>query len=92
MADYPIPETPFVPAVVRAAPCYECKVGDLIRIPFQDRFRVWRVTGIHLGAAVAEDVVTLRVLDLKDGWAYGKRVAELMVPMILLHTHGGLHS
>ncbi len=74
------------------ATCYECKVGDLIRIPFADRFRVWRVTGIHLGSAAEEDIVTLRVLDLKDGWAYGHRITELMVPLIMLRTHGGLHS
>jgi hypothetical protein len=65
----------------------EINVGSIIRVPFSGRFRVYQVTGIHHGAVMMEDIVSLRTLDLEDGSAFGQTVTELMVPLCLLATH-----
>lgn len=60
------------------------KVGTVLRVKWAGRFRVYLVTGVHLGAVTEEDIISLRTLDLKDGHAYGKAVPELMVPLVML--------
>lgn len=67
-----------------AASGSDLNVGSILRIKWADRFRVYQVTGVHLGSVTEEDIISLRTLDLKDGHAYGKTVPELMVPLVML--------
>lgn len=50
-------------------------------------FRVWKITGIHLGAHANEDLISLLTLDKAPGCAYGKELPELIVPLQIVQSH-----
>lgn len=62
-------------------------VGDTIRMPHYETmpkgsFRVWKITGIALGAVAQESVALLRPLDIRESdWG------EVRIPIIILETH-----
>lgn len=66
-------------------------VGDVIRLKTgsgtNTRFKVWQITGIHLGALNHEDIISLKRLDVSLGSAYGSTVSESLMPMDLLTSH-----
>ena len=66
------------------------KVGDIIRIPSLYGFRVWKITGVCLGATVAEDNYQLVPLDCSLGAAVGGKTSENLVPQHMMDTHTGI--
>lgn len=50
------------------------------------KYRVWRITGIHLGILTREDAITLISLDVLPPIVYGSVVEELIVPVDLLEA------
>lgn len=67
-----------------AVPGSAVNVGTILRFRSTRGFRVFLVTGIHLGGILEEDIVSMRSLDRDDGSAYGQRVRELMVPLVMI--------
>jgi len=65
-------------------------VGDTIRIPVKIGFRVWKITGICLGATGVESNYQLQPLDAKTGQAVGGVTTENLVPCDMLESHGGI--
>ena len=56
------------------------KVDDIIRLDTGKRIRVFRVTGIYLGAEQEEDVIGVECLDMKPANRSGVGVREMLVP------------
>lgn len=71
-------------------------VGDVIRLKTcsgtNTRFRVWKITGIHLGATGHESLVSLKSIDTNYGSAYGSMVTESFIPLELLTSHPGIEK
>ena len=55
-------------------------VGDLILLGRT----VFRVTGVYLGAVGVQNLVGLKSLSLRSGYAHGQTVKEMFVPEELL--------
>ena len=66
--------------------CSAYTVGDTIRVWNGLRYRVWKITGMHLGALAQENLVSLKCLDEKPGCAFGKTDDSVM-PYDLLISH-----
>jgi hypothetical protein len=66
------------------------KVGDIIRIPVTRGFRVWKITGICLGATGVENNYQLQPLDAKTGQDVGGVTTENLVPCDMLESHSGI--
>ena len=62
-------------------------VGSILRVKHNGRIRLFKVTGIHIGAIEQESVFSVRSLDLGNATAYGKTVEEAMIPIALLETN-----
>lgn len=64
-------------------------VGDCFRLPNQypagcgGRYRIWKVTGVHLGALNQESSYALKPLDRHEG-------ERLQIPCRLLESHPGI--
>lgn len=56
------------------------KPGDLV----VEEARIWRVTGVYLGAVGQEDVVGLEPLDKTPPHVGEETVAEMIVPTALV--------
>ena len=48
--------------------------------------RLWIVSGVFLGALGEESLMGLRSHSHGDGSAYGKRVEEMMVPVVMVEN------
>ena len=58
-------------------------VGDTIRVPHYSTakgFRVWKVTGVHLGAEKQEGTYALKPLDVSEN-------EPVHVPCLMLETN-----
>lgn len=66
------------------------KVGDIIRIPITRGFRVWKITGVCLGATGQEAHYQMNPLDAKLGENVDGHLAESLVPCEMLDSHGGI--
>lgn len=53
-------------------PTKNIKPGVMFRLKSYQGFRVWMITGIHLGGSETEDIVTIKPADRINGSAYGK--------------------
>jgi len=62
-------------------------VGDIVRLKHGHGFRVWKITGIHLGGLGHENLVSLKPLETSSGSAFGVGVPETVMPLELLTTH-----
>ncbi len=63
------------------------KIGETIRLKYGNRgYRVWHVTGIHLGGLGHEHLVSLQPLDVDPGSAYGKTIPESLVPLEMVEA------
>ena len=67
-------------------------VGDIIRIPAASGFgfRVWKITGVCLGATMSEDNYQLIPLDYNLGAGVGGKTSESLVPKHMMDTHTGI--
>lgn len=67
------------------------RTGDIIRLKIgtgtDTKFRIWKITGIHLSAVNHEDLVSLKPLEINSGSIYGVTVPENLVPLELLTSH-----
>ncbi len=62
------------------------QVGDALRMnnyPTAGGFRVWKVTGQHLGATHQESTYALKPLDVSEN-------EPIHVPCLMLETHPGV--
>jgi len=66
-------------------------VGDIIRVKKEFRYRVWQITGIHLGSLTSESLVSLIPLDCNLGSAYGKTTESIM-PYDLLVSNSNIEK
>jgi len=66
------------------------QVGDTIRIPIGDGFRVWKITGVCLGAIGHESNYQMAPLDYRLGDAVDGSKSENLVPCHILETHAGV--
>lgn len=75
-------------------PTLKIEVGAIIRLKSQGaaHHSIWKVVGIHYGASLQENLVSITRLDLNPGDAYGKVQKESIVPMAILGTHAGLEN
>lgn len=60
------------------------QVGEILRIWENNKFRVWRVVGVHYAGIGQEDIITLKPLDLYPGTAFGKVMTETTMPLSIL--------
>lgn len=67
-------------------------VGNFIRIERDNSYRVWKITGIHLGGINQENLVTLKTVDQRPGVAYGHVILEMTMPLHILETHSTIEK
>lgn len=65
-------------------------VHEIIRIPSAQGFRVWKVTGVVLGALAQEDHYQMKPLDVAVGNNVDGKIAESLVPCVLLDSHSSV--
>lgn len=60
------------------------KPGTFIKLKTPEGLKTWYVTGVHLGAAHQQGVVTITPFIKTDADIYGKKVQKLQVPIELI--------
>ena len=58
------------------------KVGTILRLRTDKKFRVWRVVGVYIGALGQESAYELKTMDIDEN-----DNAPLIVPVAILETH-----